>query len=806
MLRVFGCITEEHDLRLVALAACICLVASFTTLCLLSRARATPQRSTWTWLTAAACVFGCGVWSLHFIAMLAFMPDLPIAYDIMTTVLSVTIAIVGAALAFSVWRFTPSTPLRIGWSGLLLGLAVSGMHYCGVAAMRLPGSLAFDHVEVVWSIAVSIVCATVAFVRGGNLFSLRERVEASGYLALCICGLHFTAMSAITIKLGMPTDSAGTVFGSGAVAVAVGSVSFAILLVCLAATLMEQHLSQRAVQELKRMQLLSDVSDEVLIIQRGGAILQVNAAGARMFGVPTAELVGCDVLDVIAKIDHAAVLTHLGGGGKTCESIELTACTRTGDAIPVELACNSIDYEGKPATVMALRDLSRRNRDAERIRHLALHDALTDLPNRFLLKERADHALTVATRSKSTVALLYLDLDRFKPINDLLGHSGGDELLVQVAKRMQAELRSSDTLARVGGDEFVVVTTGFQAEQVATLAGRLLETVAQPFDLDGHKVEIGVSIGIAISPADGDDQESLMRAADTALYRAKQEKRGTFRFFEPAMDEHLQVRRQLEQDLRHAAQRGELRLHFQPIVNCTSQMVDGYEALVRWQHPQRGLIAPLEFIPLAEDTGSIVDIGDWVIEQACLAAASWREPYRVAVNVSPVQFRQSDLPAIVSAALVRSGLPAGRLEIEITEGVLIDDTERAIAVLSTLRDLGVRLALDDFGTGYSSLSYLRLFKFDKMKIDKSFIKGIGSNGDDAITIVRTIVGLAHSLGLSITAEGVETSQQLAHVRNVMCDHVQGFLLGRPVQSDELADLSTARVQVLIPQVRIAAAE
>ena len=261
MLRVFGCITEEHDLRLVALAACICLVASFTTLCLLSRARATPQRSTWTWLTAAACVFGCGVWSLHFIAMLAFMPSLPIAYDISTTFFSVTIAIVGAALAFSVWRLTPSTPLGIGGSGLLLGLAVSGMHYCGVAAMRLPGSLAFDHVEVVWSIAVSIVCATVAFVRGGDLSSLRQRVEASAYLALCVCGLHFTAMAAITIKLGIPANNSGAVFGSGAMAVAVGSVSFAILLVCLAATLMEQHLSQRAVQELRRMQLLSDISD-----------------------------------------------------------------------------------------------------------------------------------------------------------------------------------------------------------------------------------------------------------------------------------------------------------------------------------------------------------------------------------------------------------------------------------------------------------------------------------------------------------------------------------------------------------------
>ncbi|HVC63742.1 MAG TPA: EAL domain-containing protein [Acetobacteraceae bacterium] len=806
MLRVFGCIAEEHDLRLVVLAACICLIASFTTVNLLARAWTAPRGSAWRWLVAAAIVFGCGVWSLHFIAMLAFMPSLPIAYDVKTTVLSVAIAIAGAFLAFSLWRLTPSKLLRIGVGGLLLGLTVSAMHYCGVAAMRLPGTLAFDYGEVTLSIAVSIVFATMAFARGGDLSSLRHRLESSGYLTLCICGMHFTGMAAITIRLGAPTNDAGAVFGSGAMAVAVGSVSFAILLVCLAATLMEQRLSQRAVQELRRLQLLSDASDEVLIIQRGGVILQVNAAGGRMFGVPTTELIGREMPHLIAESDRAAALAYASGKHPDFGPIELSACTKAGTSIPVEMACNTIDYEGKPAMVVTLRDLSRRKHDAERIRYLALHDALTDLPNRFLLKERIAHALAVADRSQSAVALLYLDLDRFKPINDLLGHGGGDGLLVQVAKRMQSELRSTDTLARVGGDEFVVVTSNLQnAENVATLAGRLLETVAKTFEIDGNQVEIGVSIGIAIFPADGDDQESLMRAADTALYRAKQEKRGTFRFFEPAMDEHLQARRQLEQDLRHAVERGELRLHFQPIVNCTSRTVDGYEALVRWQHPQRGLLAPAEFVPLAEETGSIVSIGAWVIEQACLAAAEWKEPYRVALNVSPIQFRQSDLPAIVSAALARSGLPARRLEIEITEGILIEDTERAIVVLSALRELGVHIALDDFGTGYSSLSYLRLFRFDKLKIDKSFIKGLGED-DDAITIVRTIVSLAHNLGLSITAEGVETPQQLARVRSLMCDHVQGYLLGYPVQSDELADLSTGRVQVLMPTVHAAAAE
>jgi diguanylate cyclase (GGDEF)-like protein/PAS domain S-box-containing protein len=537
---------------------------------------------------------------------------------------------------------------------------------------------------------------------------------------------------------------------------------------------------EAAALEVKRISLLSDMSQEILIIARDGIIVQVNAAGVRMLGGSRAPLIGRTMLELVSPAEHPTVLRRMSRreAALNHEEIHLIGAGHT--MVPVEFSCSTIDYEEQPATVFAFRDLTDRKRDEARIRHLAHHDALTNLPNRFLLNQRLTDALAEASKSNTTVSLLYLDLDNFKPVNDQLGHAAGDALLIQVAQRLQAELRTGDTVARIGGDEFVIVTSFDQPEYAASIARRIVDALSQPFEIFSNRVEIGTSIGVAIYPKDGDSQEALLHAADTALYRAKQDKRGTVRFFEPAMDEHSQARQRLERDLRHAIELEQMQLYYQPIASCVTGDVVGFEALLRWNHPELGVVPPLDFIPLAEKIGLIGSIGQWVIETACKTAAGWKDPHWVAVNVSPIQFRVSDLHRVVCDALERTGLPANRLELEITEGTLLEDPKRA-DTMSRLREQGVRIALDDFGTGYSGLGYLQKFRIDKLKIDRSFIARLGE-ADDATIIVGTIVALAHNLGLSVTAEGVETPKQLALVREFMCEEAQGFLLGRPLPS------------------------
>lgn len=800
MYRIIGCIAEQHDLRLVALAACICVLACSTTVNLLARARSVPDREALAWLAVAATLFGSGIWSLHFVAMLAFTPGAGFGYRISATILSSVVAIVGTMPAFIVWRFSRNRALGVGVGGGLMGLAVSGMHYIGVASVQFAGWFSYNSQTVLTSVAIGVTFAILGLARFDAKTSCWRRFEIAAWFALSICGLHFTAMTALTLEVGTSTNLAGAVLASGSLAIAVGSVALAILTVSMAATVMEQHLCQRAVLELHRMRALGDVAQEALIVCRDGGILQVNAACGRMFGVSTRQLVGQRVRELFVDSDQPKVMRPADDRSTGSVLEEVRAKTADGNVLPVELCRGEIIYEGRPATVMALRDLSDRKRDEEKIRHLAHHDALTDLPNRFLLQERFNHDLAVASRLGKPMALLYLDLDRFKPVNDLFGHTGGDALLVQVADRLRQELRDTDTVARIGGDEFVVLASIEQPGDASMIAAKLIECVSRPFDLLGASVEIGTSIGIALYPEDGDNQDALMHSADTALYRAKNEKRGTFRFFEIAMDEHLRAQRRLEQDLRQAVEHDQMSLHYQPLVACATGEVEGFEALLRWNHPVRGTVPPSEFIPLAEENGSIVELGHWVLETACRAAAGWSEPRRVAVNVSPVQLRQPDFPRRVETILTCTGLPGSRLEIEITEGVLMEGTTHARDTLNALRGLGVRIALDDFGTGYSSLSYLHSFRFDKLKIDRSFVSRLEDDGD-ATMIVRTIIGLAHNLGLEIVAEGVETPAQLAMIRDNLCDQAQGYLLGRPMPMDEPTELMIMRARSLVGGLR-----
>ena len=433
----------------------------------------------------------------------------------------------------------------------------------------------------------------------------------------------------------------------------------------------------------------------------------------------------------------------------------------------------------------------------EHAQHLALHDILTGLPNRAYLAAQLPQDLSTLDGA-GKLAVLCIDLDRFKQVNDTLGHSVGDRLLCAVADRLRGCVRRSDSVVRLGGDEFAIVQAPIgSTEEASALAQRVVEVLSQPYNLAEHHLLIGASVGVALAPTDSSHAEMLLKMADTALYRAKAGGRGTARFFEPEMDEELQARRMLELDLRRAVASHEFAVYYQPLVDIVSGRVTAMEGLVRWNHPERGLVSPDEFIPLAEETGLIVQIGAWVLQQACTDAAAWPDPVRVAVNVSPVQFKECGLIETVSAALAASGLPADRLELEITENALLTETDANLATLGTLRDMGVRIALDDFGTGYSSLNYLRRFPFDKIKIDRSFVQDIATRSD-CKAIVRAVTGIGGNLGIAITAEGVETLVQLDHLRAHGCSQVQGYLFSRPIPVSHVAALLAGQHIVIEP--------
>jgi diguanylate cyclase (GGDEF)-like protein len=436
-------------------------------------------------------------------------------------------------------------------------------------------------------------------------------------------------------------------------------------------------------------------------------------------------------------------------------------------------------------------DVTDRRRAEQQIKYMALHDSLTDLPNRVLFKERLDTALGMLRRG-GKVAVLCLDLDHFKNVNDTLGHPVGDALLRKVGERLRACVRDTDVIARLSGDEFAIIAPEDPDNTVA-LARRIIERISAPFDIEHHHVVVGTSIGIAIGPDDGNDADRLLKSADTALYRAKTEGRGSFRFFEPEMDARLQARRAMEVDLRAALENDEFEIYYQPVVDLEKRRISGFEALLRWHHKTRGMIPPADFIPLAEEIGLIVPIGEWVLRHACKEAATWPGDLRIAVNVSAVQFRSSKLVGAVINALAASGLAPDRLELEITETVLLENSDATLLILRQLHAFGVRISMDDFGTGYSSLSYLQKFPFHKIKIDQSFIRTLGNRGDSD-AIVRAVVGLGKSLGMVITAEGVETAAQFEALKAQGCLEVQGYYFSAPQPAAAIRDLMTGLIE------------
>ena len=547
--------------------------------------------------------------------------------------------------------------------------------------------------------------------------------------------------------------------------------------------------------------ILHSAGDGILSIDRHGVIETFNKAAECIFGYSANEAIGCNVSMLMPEphagrhstyIEHylrTGMATLIGKGAR-----EVTAVRKDGSFFPMDLAVSEMHLSDERYFVGIVRDITERKQAQEALEYISNYDPLTSLPNRSLLRDRLDHALHQAHRDEHLVAIMFLDLDRFKNINDTLGHALGDQLLRQVARRIEHCVREGDTVARLGGDEFVIVLEHINhVDNAALVAGKILDTLTKPMHLSGHEVIVSASIGITIYPFDDDNIDDLLKDADAAMYRAKERGRNNCQYFTADMTAHALEHMHLEQHLRRALERDEFELFYQPQLDLTCGEVIGVEALLRWRHPERGLVSPADFIPILEETGLIRPVGDWVLRTACRQQLAWRvqglPPLRMAVNLSARQFHQHDLLGTVNEILQETGLDASDLDLEITEGVLVENVSSTVDMLEAFELMGVRLAIDDFGTGYSSLSYLKRFPLHTLKIDQGFVHDVTEDGDSA-AIVQAIIALAHSLRLGVIAEGVETEEQLAFLRREGCREVQGYLFCRPLPAAELAEWLT----------------
>ena len=788
---VLNSIMAEHDLRLVLLAAVICAFGALTTLNVSSRVSASRHRTLWLILLSVCA--GATVWATHFIAMLAYMPGTDMMYDPALTTLSFAAGVVIMGSGFLLAIRGGRTLLHRIAGGVVVGVGVVVLHYIGMAALQMPGTMTYAPGLVLLSVLFSVVFGGASFAVEFGPPRSYGRPLATALMLVMIVSLHFTAMGAAH----MQHDSHAGLLSGGvsrsmlATAVAVASIS--VLIIGMAGALVDQRVSSRLAAETDRFRTLAEGAFEGLIVNRNGNIIDANAAARRMLDLPdpATAAVATRWQDLLVGIPTTTLSTSE-------DTVEVTLRRPDGTQFPAEICRREMRLpDGGHGELCAIRDLTARKASEAHIAHLALHDPLTDLPNRRFFMELAHKTISQAHRTGDRFALLTVDLDDFKQVNDTHGHSAGDELIRIAAQRIASTVRDADVSSRFGGDEFAVLQSGAsQPNQTVVLAQRLLEALAVPVSLEYGEVAITASIGIAFYPDDGTTVEELLRNADTAMYRAKADGKAMSRFFEPHMDSALLARRTLERGLRKAVSENTLSVAYQPIVDSRTRRAIGFEALARWEDDELGTVMPSDFIPVAEETGLIVPLGALVLRQACFDAMSWPAPLRVAVNLSAVQFRRKGLIEMVQSALLDSGLPGDRLELEVTETLLMDNRQEAVRQLNELRELGVRISMDDFGTGYSALSYLQCFPFDKIKIDRVFVTDLATNAQNA-SIVRAVAAMGRSLQMRVVAEGVETDNEADILMGLDCDEIQGYLISKPLPSAEVHAFLAARPETAL---------
>ncbi len=780
MFKVISCLVTEHDIRLVFLAGLVCLSASLTAMRLYSRMSGARGLVRGAWLLLTALVAGSGVWATHFLGMLAYQPGMETGFSSTWTIGSLMVAVAFMAAGFYASLLVGEERSSKAAGGILVGLGIAAMHYSGMSAFITQGHLTWEPAYIAASAVLGVIGATAALIIVHGARSLWRQMAAGAALTLGVCALHFTGMAGITITPDSSVAVPASLMGVGMMTFAVASITGLIVLGGLGALLIESGANRSA---LERIRTLANAAYEGIVVIQNGRINDANSAFCDLAGAPLEDLVGKPLVGGMLTFDDPLQSAELRREAHLQPIGE-------GRAVPVEVFSRQMDDGARIETsgleVLAIRDLRERRGAEEKIRYLAEHDGLTGLPNRNALQVKLRAALERVEASGESLAVICVDLDHFKEANDLHGHLAGDQVLIETARRLTASLTAPSFAARLGGDEFVVVqiTDQDQPAAAAELAGALMETLKVSTTWEGQEQAMGASLGVSLYPDDGRTAEALLANADMALYRAKESGRGAYRFFKREMDETIRERRNLARELRQAIIDEELIVHYQPLARASDGEVCGFEALVRWKHPVRGMVPPLDFIPVAEESGLIGPLGEWVLRRACADAASWDKPLRIAVNLSPLQLNNPALPTLVHEVLITTGLSPARLELEITESALFKDYQRALDNLRRLKALGVRIAMDDFGTGFSSLSTLQSFPFDKIKVDKSFVENIHRD-ERATVIVRAVLGLGRSLNIPVVAEGVETEEQREFLRGEDCAELQGYAIGRPAPAETL---------------------
>lgn len=681
-------LTGSYSSSLVLISLCVAILASYTALDLTGRIATAKGRAAYLWMGGGALAMGIGVWSMHFIGMLAFSLPIDLGYDLALTAFSLLIAVLSSG--FALWLVSqPSLPcLQLGFGALIMGAGIACMHYTGMAALRMLPGIDYEPTlfgaSLLIAVGASAAALWIAFrLRKHTPYVRQIRGLAAVVMGFAIVGMHYTGMAAANFPEG----------------------SF------------------------------------------------------------------CGAL----------------AGGLQGDSLVYLVLITTLAVLAVALLTSVLDARLEARTAELARSLTLANQE---LTQLALHDTLTDLPNRTLLADRIEQAIAKVAEQGGCFALMFIDLDGFKPVNDAFGHHIGDLLLKAVAGRLRGHLHSQDTLARIGGDEFVLLVELQEPNDAMDVAVKQVNLVSRPFRVAEHDLQLSASLGIVLYPGNGQDQHELLRNADAAMYHAKSAGKNGYSFFDVSMNSNARQQLQLLQDLRQALEQRQFRLHYQPKFDAQACQPIGAEALLRWEHPQQGLLLPDRFIGLAEKTGLIIPIGEWVLDEACRQMRQWldqgHQGWRMAVNLSAIQFCHAGLVESVARALQQNGLPANCLTLEITETTAMHDADASLTVLQRLSDMGVDLSIDDFGTGYSSLMYLKRLPANELKIDRGFVRDLEQDSDDA-AIVSAIVALGQALGLRIVAEGVETDKQQDFLTRLGCDSLQGYLLGQPVPAEQFMD-------------------